>query len=321
MIKYISIICLSLSLISCGSGNKKTVSQSSLAKNYISEVLNIMRENVVTRYNVDWGNLESEVNTLAANVSSIKDTYPVITKALELLGTNHSFLRFSSGDFVAYHSILNCEQSFEINELIIENIGYVRVDGFSSSNDDLIKNSAIQIQNSIAKQDNENLLGWVVDLRDNNGGNMWSMIAGLGPLFDDNVLGHFIDADENVVSWGYDNGSSLENYQKRVTVDEPYRLLNSLPKIAILSSKRLASSGEAILIAFKKQFNVRVFGTDSCGLSTSNSMFKLSDGSELYLTTAIMADREQNKYGDSVPVDQIEDQADVLNKAIEWLKD
>ena len=50
-------------------------------------------------------------------------------------------------------------------------------------------------------------------------------------------------------------------------------------------------------------------------------MFKLSDGSELYLTTAIMADREQNKYGDSVPVDQIEDQADVLNKAIEWLKD
>jgi carboxyl-terminal processing protease len=261
MKKYISIICLSLTLISCGDGsgnqNKSTVSnpleQSTLAKNYISEVLKIMRDNVVTRYNVDWGNLESKVNTLAANVSSIKDTYPVITKALELLGTNHSFLRSPSGDFIAYHSILNCEQSFEINEPIIENIGYLRVDGFSSSNDNMIQNFASKIQSSIAQQDNENLLGWVVDLRDNSGGNMWPMIAGLGPLFDDNVLGHFIDADENVVSWGYENGSSVIDNRKIVTVDEPYLLLNSLPKIAILSSKRLASSGEATLIAFKKR--------------------------------------------------------------------
>jgi carboxyl-terminal processing protease len=294
--------------------------QSSLAKNYLSEVLNIMRKNSVTRNNVDWGNIESEVNTLAANVNTIKDTFPAITKALELIGTHHSFLRSSSGDLLAYHSTLNCEQSFEINEPFIENIGYLKVNGFSSDNDGAIKNFATNIQNSIAQQDNENLLGWVVDLRDNTGGNMWSMIAGLGPFFDETVLGHFIDVDENFVSWGYENGSSLIGNRKIVTVDEPYLLLNLLPKIAILSSNRLASSGEATLIAFKKQFNVRVFGTDTCGLSTANKMFKLSDGSELILTTAIMADREQNKYGHRVPVDQIETQEDVLNKAIEWLQ-
>jgi carboxyl-terminal processing protease len=369
MKKYISIICLSLSLFSCGGGDKNTVSnppnentlsnlpdentvsnppdentvsnppdentvsnppdentvsnppeQSSLAKNYLSEVLNIMRENSLTRYNVDWGNIISEINTLAVNVNTIKDTFPAITKALELLGTNHSFLRSSSGDLLAYHSTLNCEQSFEINEPFIDNIGYLKVNGFSSDNDDSIKNFATNIQNSIAQQDNENLLGWVVDLRDNTGGNMWPMIAGLGPFFDETVLGHFIDVDENIVSWGYENGSSLIGNRKIVTVDEPYLLLNSLPKVAILSSNRLASSGEATLIAFKKQFNVRVFGTDTCGLSTANKMFKLSDGSELILTTAIMADRKQNKYGHRLSVDQIETQEDVLNKAIEWLQ-
>lgn len=326
MKKCISIICLSLSLISCGGGSESedTASnpseQSTLAKNYLSEVLTIMRENAVTRYTVDWGNLESEVNTLAANVSNIKDTYPAITKALELLGTNHSFLLSSSGTPLANHSSLNCQQPFEINEPFIENIGYLRVDRFSSSDDNVIKAFASNIQKSIAQQDNESLLGWVVDLRDNTGGSMWPMIAGLGPLFDENVLGHFIDADENIVSWGYESGSSFVGNSKTVTVDEPYLLVNSLPKIAILSSERLASSGEATLIAFKQQFNVRVFGTDSCGLSTANQTFTLSDGSELILTVSIMADREQNKYGGRVSVDQHETQAEVLDKAIEWLQ-
>ena len=49
-------------------------------------------------------------------------------------------------------------------------------------------------------------------------------------------------------------------------------------------------------------------------------MFKLSDGSELFLTTDIVADREQIKYGDSVPVDQVEDQSLVLNNAVTWLQ-
>ncbi|MGJ8682006.1 S41 family peptidase [Paraglaciecola sp.] len=294
--------------------------QPSEAGQYLSEVLAIMRENSVVRNKVDWGKVDTEVNVLAVNANSIEDTYPAITKALELQGTNHSFLRSSTGTILAYHGTLNCDQSFDIAEPVFENIGYVKVNGFSSSNNDAVKDFANDIQQSIAQQDNEELIGWVVDLRDNTGGNMWAMIAGLGPFFDDNILGHFIDVEENRVSWGYENGSSFMGERKIVTVDEPYLLLNSLPKVAILSSKRLASSGEAALIAFKKQFNVRVFGTDTCGLSTANQIFKLSDGSELMLTTAIMADREQTKYGSSVYVDQSEEQEDVLIKAVEWLQ-
>jgi len=40
----------------------------------------------------------------------------------------------------------------------------------------------------------------------------------------------------------------------------------------------------------------------------------------LYLTTTIMADREQVKYGNRVPVDQTLDAPEVVNKAIEWLQ-
>ena len=279
-----------------------------------------MKEHVVTRYEVDWGNLESEVNALSINANSIKNTYPAILKALELIETNHSFLNSPSGETVAYFSNINCTQLLNNEEPQFENVGYIRVDSFSSTIATSSEDFANKIQQRIAQQDSESLIGWIIDLQDNSGGNMWPMIAGLGPFFSDDTLGYFINADEQVSYWGYRNGSSLLEGSKMVSVEQPYTLINQLPKIAVLSSRRVASSGEATLIAFKKQFNVRIFGTDSCGLSTANRMFELSDGSELFLTTAIVADRELNKYGDRVSVDQVEAQSDVVNKAMEWLQ-
>lgn len=35
------------------------------------------------------------------------------------------------------------------------------------------------------------------------------MIAGLGPLFYQFILGYFIDANENSTPWGYRDGSSF----------------------------------------------------------------------------------------------------------------
>jgi len=324
MKRIISMIFLSFTLFSCGGGsdNKKLNAQrqSQIAQNYVTEILQIMKGHAISKYEVDWGNLETEVNALAANAQSIKGTYPAITKALELLKTNHSFLRSASGQILAYHSDFNCNQSFDINEPQINNVGYIRVDGFSPNGVISSQNFSINIQKEISQQDSATLDGWIVDLRDNGGGNMWPMIAGLGPLLGDGLHGYFFNADEDIIGWGYENGYSYLGENKVVTVEEPYFLLNPLPKIAVLSSRRVASSGEGTLIAFKKKNNVKIFGTDSCGLSTGNTEFPLSDGSALLLTTDVMADREQQKYGGRVPVDQTEAQSDVVSKAVEWLQ-
>ena len=321
----ISIIFLSFTLSSCGGGgsdNKESNSpeSSQIAKDYLSEILQVMKEHTITRYDVDWGNLETEVSILSANAKSIKETYPAITKALKLLNTNHSSLYSASGDRLAYYSAIKCEYPTVTKNPLINNIGYISVDTFNSTDEIAMQNYATSLQKQIAHQDNADLIGWIVDLRVNAGGNMYPMIAGVGPLLGDNIHGYFIDANEKTESWGYEKGSSFIGGNIVVTVDEPYILLNPLPKIAVLSSQRLASSGEAVLISFKKKFNVKTFGTDSCGLSTANKAFTLSDGSMLVLTTGIMADSEQQKYGGRVPVDQQESPEEVLNKAIEWLQ-
>ncbi len=50
--------------------------------------------------------------------------------------------------------------------------------------------------------------GWIVDLRDNPGGNMWPMVAGLGPILGEGVLGFFVDPDSVVDTWTYADGAS-----------------------------------------------------------------------------------------------------------------
>jgi len=316
---------LSLAVASCGGGSSssneeaKQVETTKIAQDYLWEVIDIMRNHAITRYEVDWGALESEVSVLAANAKTIEDTYPAIERALELLGTNHSFLKV--GNTYIYPTEISCSELLTVIPPVEEDIGYIAVGGFSSSNKAYQKVFASDIQKEIEQQDSAGLRGWIVDLRDNSGGNMWPMIAGLGPLLGDGVHGHFIDPDENISEWGYRDGGSFNGTYSIVTLDSHYEVLNPTAKIAVLSSRRVASSGEATLIAFKKLPNVKIFGNDSCGLSTANRPFSLSDGSTLNLTTAFMADREQQKYGGRVPVDESVAQSAVMNKAIAWLKE
>lgn len=305
------------SLLACGVGGSDDESNSIAAQKYIDDVLSIMRQYAITRHEIDWTALESEVKSRGANANSIRDTYPALLLALELLGTNHSFINTPSGQTL-YHSGLTCREQINLAVPTLSDIGYLRVDGFSGTEAESIE-YATSLQSMIAEQDNESIRGWIVDLRNNDGGNMWPMIAGIGPLLGEGTYGHFIDPDENISSWGYQAGSSIFNDTNVVGVDSPHELSTSTPRIAVLSSRRTASSGEATLISFKQQDNVRIFGTDSCGLSTANSMFELSDGGEFFLTVSTMADREMVSYGHSVEVDEEVIQDESINRAVEWI--
>ena len=75
--------------------------------------------------------------------------------------------------------------------------------------------------------------------------------------------------------------------------------------VAVLVDSSTASSAEAITIAFHGRPDSRFFGTHTAGKSTAVQPFKLDDGAELYLTTAIDADRSGKSYPDGFTPDQI----------------
>ena len=62
--------------------------------------------------------------------------------------------------------------------------------------------------------------------------------------------------------------------------------------VAVLQDGDTASSGEAVLTAFRGLDNARSFGADSAGYTSANSVHPLYDGALLVLTESTYVDRD-----------------------------
>ena len=101
-------------------------------------------------------------------------------------------------------------------------------------------------------------------------------------------------------------------------------------KVAVLIDSLTASSGEAVAVSFKGRGNTKFFGKPSCGKSTGNQSFVLSNDAMLVLTTSVFADRNKNKYGGKIQPDVVVENSQIINNkendiviitAAEWIKD
>jgi carboxyl-terminal processing protease len=318
--RLFSTVCITALFFLIGCNKDDPTELSTEAESFLIEILDIMEANSINRYSIDWTDFRAQVFAVAAGARSIKDTYPAVEKALELLGDNHSSYRPHDGG-ILFKGQLVCKGENNALATIPENIGYVKVNSFSGSSTEASALSFAQgIQQQMRNQDDESIIGWIVDLRNNGGGNMWPMIAGIGPILGDGTAGYFIDPDGNETSWGYEGGSSLAGGNVVTTVDNPYKLIKENPKVAVLLNNGIASSGEVVAISFIDRENTRSFGVATCGLSTSNSTYQISDDSLLILTTAYLADRNKKKYGVPLEPDDVSTSEASINRAIAWLQ-
>lgn len=281
-------------------------------------MVDIMQANSLHRFTIDWTEFRTRVLAEGASAQTIADDRPAIRLALQLLGDGHSFYQAPDGTIIRVPIRVCAAGPLAVGDMPAD-IGYVRVGSFTGGAAQAIA-FARAIQQAIFDADRDGLAGWIVDLRSNGGGNMWPMIAGLGPILGEGIAGYFIDPRGDETPWGYENGSSNIDGIRQVSVPGPYRLRRERPRVAVLSDNGIASSGEATLIAFRGRPDTRSFGTPTCGLSTSNRGYSMPDGATLQLTVAVMADRARTKYGDSVPPDEIVADSEVVVRAIAWLR-
>lgn len=170
---------------------------------------------------------------------------------------------------------------------------------------------------------------WVVDLRGNSGGNMWPMLAGVGPILGDGTAGFFLYPDEVMSPWFYENGLSGLDERVIARAEAPHVREESLPWVAVLTDSLTASAGEAVVVAFRGRERARSFGEATWGVSTGNAAFPLADGSVIFLTVATMVDRAGTVYGGVLEPDQPvpngvktgQPESDLaLAAALEWLE-
>lgn len=288
--------------------------------NYLLTMVTMMQANSINRLTIDWSALRSAVFEAARGAQTIDALMPAIRIAITTLADGHSFYRSATGMTISVPT-RTCTATVALPFAMPATIGYVRVGRFSGSFDEAMA-FATGIQDSIRSADHDSIAGWLVDLRLNSGGNMWPMIAGLGPIIGEDTIGHFISPIGTTTAWEYRNGASMLGGVPVITVPSPYELRRPRPRVAVLTDNYVASSGEATAIAFRARPDTRTFGFSTCGLSTANTTFRMIDGATLGLTTSTMADRTRRLYGGPlVPDEPAQNHADMVQRAIAWLQE
>lgn len=303
-------------------------SPSDAVAEYLSEALDVIEANSLVRDSVDWTVLRERTLELARGSVLVGDTHPAIRSALRDLGDNHSFLIPPSDTFGQGTSREGGGVGVE-SDLIDDRWGFLSIPGYDLAPPDLNRRFAEEIQEQIRELDQGDVSGWVIDLRENPGGNMWPMLAGVGPILGEGVVGYFVGPDGARAPWSYDGGVAYRDSEEAVAVVAPYVLNRPEPPVAVLTGPATTSSGEAIVVAFRRRVGARSFGAGTAGLSTSNTLYELSDGAVLALTTAVFADRSGNLYGSTIepdefvalgPPDTPLSRDPVVQAAVSWLE-
>ena len=186
-----------------------TGAMSGTAQAYLEQLLTLMRLNSVNRYKIDWTSFRQSVYEWTGAAQTVHDVVVSggIPTALRLLDDHHSYFVKADGTTVWNPVFLDCYDTSASAVAVPGDIGYVKVGGTFDSGDAAVQ-FAVSVQAQIRAADNDRVVGWLVDLRGNRGGNLWPMLAGIGPVLGDGLAGAFIDPDGNVTHWGYAAGAS-----------------------------------------------------------------------------------------------------------------
>ena len=300
---------------------------SKLALGYISAACDTIAKNSLVKDSINITGLMEIAFKIAGPAKKYSDCFLAINFLLESLrpfGDHHSF-------FMSANEVKNWEsEGSQVSEIqfpsyeVLDSIGHILVPPFHGGNPKQMKAYADSMQLAIENLYNSQIKGWIIDLRQNTGGNMEPMIAGLGPLFSSEKLGSLIDVNGNSDSWYYNYGRYYGDGYEGWTVSKPFKPSYTLP-IAVLTSIQTGSSGEIVTISFIGNSNTRSFGQPTWGLTTGNGSFELKDGSQIFLASTIMSDRNGKEYTSSIAPDYIiEDDLktendEVIDAAKKWI--
>lgn len=201
--------------------------------------------------------------------------------------------------------------------LLREGIGYVEL--FVQGDPDDRQRYTDAAQDAIRAALGQGARGWIVDLRRNRGGNMWPMLAGIGPLLGEGQVGAFVEHDGPKESWHYISGAAQYADRSSGQLSVVMQASDPVPPldpqttpVAVLTSRFTESAGEMTLVAFLGRPNTRTFGESSAGLTTAVGMEELEDGAILGLAMSVCADRSGRVYSGVVAPDE--------QVSIDWLR-
>ena len=177
-------------------------SPSAAATAYLNSIIELARVNSINRLTIDWTAYRNAVFAEAGSAQTIAELMPAIRVAITLLRDGHSSYRSASGATI-FVALRSCSAPRAGAARHYRRTSPRSRSAHSAARTEQANAYARQIQNAISAADRDDLIGWIVDLRSNGGGNMWPMIAGLGPILGEGPLGYFIGPTGSETVWEY----------------------------------------------------------------------------------------------------------------------
>lgn len=274
----------------------------------VDAAVDVIRNHALNAGRLDWNEASAQIRSQTADAIIPADVYSAIRSLLARLGDRHSSL---SGAYQAVELTSGGESPVAAEVKALDsNVAYIKMPAYRGTDKEKAAFFASTVRSEILALSGHQ--AWIVDLREDSGGNMWPMLGALEPLLGDGQIGSSV-SPKKATPW-FAGGSD------RVDGTTTSSLIRA--RVAVLIGPHTSSSGEAVAIAFHGREGTEFFGAPTSGHSTANGEFKLPDGSILHLTTSADADRHGVVFGEKVVPDHVfeaSDADDVLKAAKDWL--
>lgn len=288
-------------------------------KQLIKAVTKTLKKESIVREKVDWEKLYINLDSITYSEKHFLDkekVYSVFIKALRDAGDNHSL--FISKSISNEINKVNENEVLSTSKYLENNIGYLKIPTAWISDE----KKAIKYTNELIEQiktlDENDIDKWIIDLRDNLGGNRWPMLSGLTPIIGDGLMGYNYISNK-YIPYSIKKGSM--NYSKLKTTN--YTTKKPFKKIAVMLNDHTGSSGEMVAIAILGFEMTKSFGQASGGYATVNSSKEFKDGTQLYLATGQSADKNKKIYYPSIqpnfPLSKKISEEETMQKVKDWL--
>jgi hypothetical protein len=301
------------------------------AARYVESALAIMRQHALRRAEIDWPVLREQTLAHARGATTPAQAHLAVRFAVRELGDRHSYLQTPAVTrALQTTAVANARTGAAPSAPRghrLTNMAYVNVPSFAGGTPVQQVDFAETLKNILQEADEAEVCGWVVDLRQNTGGNLWPMLAGLGPLLGEGELAASVYPDGRRVAVWYRDGQAGFGDYTQLRLRLPYRM-RARPPVAVLMGGATASSAEVLAVAFQSRGRTRSFGAPTRGLSAGNRTFALSDGASLVLTVAATSDAAGRVFaGPLVPDELVAPPAEggtappdtALEAAVAWL--
>jgi hypothetical protein len=290
------------------------------ARQELQAAIDILKTNHMNREKVDWPKLSAEQFASIENATKPEEAYPAINRVIAALGIPHTFLQGAQymRAWRADASVGQIKAPYWAppeSHLLVGGIGFLSLHGYGAGAQHQA-DYASGGRAALRYLADAHVCRFVVDLRANQGGDMYAPINAVDALLGHDTLGYWQIGPAGDVPWTDTAGVFEDAHSAQVEVGS----LKHRP-VAVLLGALTNSAGEFTAIAFKGRPYTRFFGETTYGDVQVNKPFDLPDGGRIAVSMGFATDRLHRPYRTAIEPDQATARGQpTLDAAIAWLK-